>query len=645
VRLKNDVLRVDLSAYSGSAPVRIEAEISHPGPNFSGYVLAQGSDIPLDEKLFAAVPAGAGEVLRSLSPRGTFNFHARQWRDTPESPLVHQHALITLNRCGLNYERFPYPVNNIRGQVELLDGRWTFRELAGNNDTGAITCAGELVPAAGGQQLRLTIQGQNVPLEEELRDALPPAMQHLWTSLRPRGAVDLTTELAYHSRSKRMSVELWARPRGDSTSIEPVSFPYRLEQLRAEIHYRDGLVELRDVQGIHGRTALSARGQCSLHPDGGWRLRLEDLQVDRLGAEHDLLTAVPERLRRVMAELKPKGPVNLAGTVEFARQAGPASPLEAQWDVRLDLYQVGLECGVRLENVTGGIKLVGSSKGDRFSTRGELALDALSYRDYWFTEVLGPFWIDNDQVLLGSRAEPAAGGRQPRRVTAKLYGGAVVGDCQVQLGPTPQYAVRAGLYNANLAQLAKEKLSRGQRLQGNLLGSLELRGAGRNTSTLTGSGEIRLREADIYELPLMVSLLKILSIRPPDSTAFTKSDIHFRVQGEHIVLDQINFNGDAVSLLGQGQVSFDRQIDLTFHAMVGRDEFRVPVLRGLLGEASQQIMQIRVGGTLDRPETRGEAFPVVSQALQQFQQNLQGVGGEATAPAPLRTVPGPGARR
>jgi hypothetical protein len=177
--------------------------------------------------------------------------------------------------------------------------------------------------------------------------------------------------------------------------------------------------------------------------------------------------------------------------------------------------------------------------------------------------------------------------------------------------------------DSDLAQFAKENVRGRQRLNGKVQANVELQGTGRSLHALRGGGSIRLRDADIYELPVMVALLKIINMREPDTTAFTRSDIDFRIQGEHVLLDRINFSGDAISLLGLGQMNFDRQINLTFHSIVGRTEHQVPILRSVLGEASQQIMQIRVEGTIDNPTTRSEAFPRVSQAIQRLQADFQ----------------------
>ncbi len=158
-----------------------------------------------------------------------------------------------------------------------------------------------------------------------------------------------------------------------------------------------------------------------------------------------------------------------------------------------------------------------------------------------------------------------------------------------------------------------------QKLDGKILANIDLHGR-RRADSLFGSGNIHLSDANVYELPVMVSLLKIIRAKAPDTTAFTECDVAFDVRGEHIVLKRINLNGDAINLMGQGALKLDGQtnpINLQFHTMVGRGN--VPLLSGILSEASQQIMSIEVTGTIDHPITRTQAFPGANQALQQLQ--------------------------
>jgi hypothetical protein len=115
----------------------------------------------------------------------------------------------------------------------------------------------------------------------------------------------------------------------------------------------------------------------------------------------------------------------------------------------------------------------------------------------------------------------------------------------------------------------------------------------------------------------MIAMLKLLSIREPDTNAFSQSDIDFRIAGNHVYFDPIDFRGDAISLLGDGEMNVETQrIQLTFHAMVGRAQLNLPVIKDLVGGASQQLMLIHVGGTLQDPQVRREALPAVNRALE-----------------------------
>ena len=163
----------------------------------------------------------------------------------------------------------------------------------------------------------------------------------------------------------------------------------------------------------------------------------------------------------------------------------------------------------------------------------------------------------------------------------------------------------------------------GRNLRGDLSGNLQLQGSSRGTHTLQGAGTMQLRDGNVYELPLVLSLLKILSIREPDSNAFDKCDVDFQVEGTHILFDQFNFHGDAISLLGKGEMDFDHNLRMVFHAIIGNDQLQLPIVRPLLGLASQQLLLLYVYGTLDDPKTTREALPGVRRAVEEISQEAE----------------------
>jgi len=294
-------------------------------------------------------------------------------------------------------------------------------------------------------------------------------------------------------------------------------------------------------------------------------------------------------------------------------------PVTADWDLEVDLAGGGIDVGTGLNHVQGGLQLQGTYDGKSFQSRGELLVDSLIYGNIQVTDVRGPIWIDNRHVLLGSRAEGNVPGQLPRQVTANTLGGTLYGNGQVLLADDMQFSLYASLTGGDLAQIAREMKLQERNLSGKAFALLQLSGSTKGTHTLRGSGSVRLRDADIYTLPVMVSMLKIIRIRPPDQTAFTDSQIDFQVEGEHINLRRVDFHGDAISLKGDGWINLDREINLNFYTNVVRDDkYHIPVVSPLLGEASRQFMLIRVTGAFDDPKTEREALPGLNETFQQL---------------------------
>ncbi len=644
LRLEQDRLKVKSSAYAGAERVEIDGDLNHPGPHFTGWVQLKGNGIPMDRSLWAALPDKSREVFSSLNPYGTFNFVMLMTRDNPAVDRVNQHLVLTLNRCAIKYEKFPYPIGSICGTVEMIDGRWTLHSLQGNNHSGLIRCEGDFSPLADGSRLHLTFKGNDVQLDDELRDALPPGQRHVWNSVKPRGKINLTTDVTFLSGQKNVEIVLHAEPVGDTVNIEPRAFAYRLDKLQGGFDYRDGHVQFDKLRALHDRTAVTAGGSCDFLPDGSWKFQLKRLNVDRLHGDRDLIAALPTKLRKTITELSPGGPINLRGDVSLAGSGDPEAPVASAWDIDLDLQQGNINCGtVKLDNIFGGVHLTGACDGKRVQSRGELAIDSLTYKDFQVTEVRGPLWFDDERVLLGAEAEQRSHGRGGGGVSGKIYGGVLLGAVAVSLQTTPRFSVNATLSDADLERFAGENIPGKHKLKGKVQATMEVSGTTAGTHTLSGRGHVHLRDADIYELPVMVALLKILSIRSPDSTAFISSDVDYRIDGEHFYFDRIVLAGDAISLFGKGEMNVEGDIKMAFHSLVGRPELQLPVIKTVLGQASKQIMLIHVDGTLASPKTTTEVLPSINQALQALQ-------GEGITPLPpvgaggISRDQGPGAR-
>lgn len=598
-----------------------------------GWAELHGDHIPLDAKLFEAVEkfdSHARAMLGMLDPHGSIGFDTRIERLAPGA-IPQQHFTIRLNRCSINFKEFPYPIRDITGTIERFPDRsWSLRGLEGYNDTGRITCNGSLTDSPDGKLLSLTMTGTDIPLEEELRNALRPNLQRFWDDTDPRGIINLEEiQIDWFADKKKLNLRVVARPRGDTVSIEPKAFPYRMEKIQGRMIYSGGKVTIERFKAIHGQVEMSAGGYCEFPADGGWHFHLDGITVDRLRMDRELVQALPSSLRKGLIELNPSGPMYLhRGSLDLVSSGLPGEEVRAAWNMVIGFLQGSIDCGLKLHNMHGSLTMAGEFDGRTFFSDGELDIHSLMYNDIQFTEVRGPIQIDDQQISLGF-AQRKAGrwtvGNRPRRLTAKVFGGRIESDCNIKLDGGPRYTLNALLTGADLSKCAKETMPGRHRLKGKVFATVSLRGAGKSLNALQGRGEIRLREADIYELPVMISLLKILSIREPDTNAFSESNICFHIEGNRMYFDPINFTGDAISLHGRGDLEFQsKKINLTFHTVVGRDKWHIPILSPVLGGASEQALAIKVTGPLQNPTTTREFLPLAKEAVRQFQDDLRG---------------------
>jgi hypothetical protein len=632
VTYRNGHVAMHLTGSAGGHPVHVEGSIDVSRPGKPGRVEVRGEGMRIDEALLAALPAQKAEIVRRLRATGTFDFAFRHDRDPGFEKGYHNTLGIRLTRCTMAYTGFPYPLSNLTGSIQMDGSTWAIRDVRGTNDTGRIRCSGMLQQDAGeGGELTLHLTGTGIVLEQELRDALPPGMQRIWDDVDPRGTAEFTARVRHRVGSRETAVELEAAPLGDTVSIEPAWFPYRLEQLRGRLSWRDGRLRFEEVRGVHARTTVSTEGSCRFTADGGWHVSFERLTADRFRADHDVLRALPAGLQQAVSGVGLKGLLSVDGALdiystaprEVALPDGRAElvpgPAAAAWDMQLDMEQATLDVGVPLEHVHGGIRLRGTSDGQSWRSLGDVAIDSAIWRGLQVTALRGPLVVDPAGARFGAPAAAVAEPGTPRRLTGRLAGGTLLIDGSVAAGEAGRFTVAVSLADADLERIAADLSAGPTASRGRVHGVVEVSGSRAGSHSLSGQGQIRLRDADLYELPVIVSLLKILRVKAPDRTAFESSMVDFRIEGPRAYFDTIELSGDAISLVGAGEIDLDSNIKLTFRPIMGESETQLPAMKRLLGGAGGQFMLVHVDGTLGEPITSTEAFPTLAAAVQSLQ--------------------------
>ncbi len=616
-----NTLDIDLIGYAGGQPLKFVGQVYDPQPGAIGSIAISGENIKIEDRMIEALPGKTRAVIESLHPQGKFNLNWRLDRkEVGQKP--HTSLQMELLDCQMNYEKFPYPLSGIRGLVQAEDRNWTFRDLVATGSR-TVRCQGTLRPRgpdpADGNQLHLQLTGDQIPLDEDLRRALPPNVGRAWLELRPRGDIDLRAEINHISGSPKPSIGVSIAPRAESTTIEPSFFPYLMELQSGTFSYQDGAVHMSQIRARHGQTKLLTNGDGEFLNDGSWRVRLEGLAVERLMPRRDLTDALPAQLRSIIEYLRPSGWFALSkSTLAFSKAAGQNSPVNAQWDIKLNCHQANIQAGIELNNIGGAVRLVGEMVDGNSHSVGELAISTATFQDIQFTDIQGPMWVDKSLCLFGEHATDQQ--QKPiRHLTARVYDGYVRADSWVSFDVVPKYYAIAQVTGANLSRIMRERINGQLDYQGKLSANLTLSGQGRSLATMVGHGEVQITDANIYQLPMLVSMLSVLRNETPTTTAFTDVSSNYRIQGPHIYLDQLDFKGDAVSLLGRGETNFDHQLRLEFEPVVGRDEIRLPFVKNIVRGAGRQTLRMSVTGTLSDPQVTTQPLPGINNLIKQLE--------------------------
>ncbi len=660
IRLENDVLTMqDFTAFAEGQTVHLAAEFHHPGPQATGWLdVRSGGPLPLTDALIQALDERGQQITRSLHPTGMVTLTKGRFERLEAGQPGHKHLEIELHEMSVQYDKFPYPINRIGGTISVVDQQWTFANLQGFHGGSQIRAGGGWQPTTDeqlGGTLTLHFEGTDVPLDEELRSAVAALSEgggRFWHNMRPRGAVDdLTVHVVFASRTEKTSVNIRAeklppaqRAESRSISIQPTWLAARLDDITGTVTFDNGQFALQNVRAMFGDSRIELVGSGSVDAQQRWQLHLTRAIADRFQAGQRVLDVLPSRMEAAVRQLNLRGPLSLNGSIWL--RGGPSQALQAGWDLLLDIENVSTSSALGFEHIHGGIRLNGTMAANGFSSRGDIEIDSAVYRGVQITQVQGPFWIDSQQLILGSRAEAGRLDRAPRQVAARMLGGVLAFDAYVSLADQLPFVAEISFSDGDLAAIARTAHSAAGRLSGKVYAMLRVSGTSAGKDSLRGSGHVRLRNADVYQLPVMVELLSFLSLRQPDKTAFTSSDIEFRIQGDQLLyFDRIDFSGDAISLKGSGWMDLNRNVSLSFYALVGRYEFQLPIVRTLLAEASRNILAIQVVGTLDNPHVVSRPLPELEEALHRI---FPEVYGRTAAPQPgTRISPGaqPSGRR
>jgi hypothetical protein len=622
-------VRAKLTGFTGAREVDISGDWKGAGADAAVDLHVQGKDIPLDEKLLQALPRSHESLARSFHPAGLGDFDIRI-RHSPGRPAgeFNNHYQARIHHARMEWTEFPYLLGDVKGTLDIYPRHWEFGSFEGRRHGGLFWAQGRSLPPPPGRspadaQIQIEITGKNVPLDADLKRALTPRenLVKAWEKFVPAGSMNFTAKI---DRLPRQAQDLDVTVDVRGCTIVPQFFRYALNELSGQFRYAKNRVHLRNIRARHGKSAIAIpQGEVALYPGGGVYVRLPHLQAAPLVLDADFRQALPLPLKKVCEALEIKGPLQLDTELITSQTGEPGSLPVIYWNGLLKLQNASFQVGVPVEHVTGLVGCVGlhdCRQVQGINCNIELAKASLFNQPFHDVHTkLDVLKEAPDVIILGLKAP--------------IFGGQISGPGRIELNSTLRYFLDLTATEVKLDEFGRQNIGRDAKLNGVVSGRLYLEGKGSGIESLEGNGSLEMPRGRLYNLPLLLDLLKFLGLRWPDQALFEQAHALYNIHGDRLSFRQLDLIGTVISLHGAGDVKLDgSDVRLDFIPVWGRIEQVLPaVWQNIPSAIGKNLLKIEMRGKLGKDKDihfHKKPIPALVDPLKEMQDRLTGKNGQ-----------------
>ena len=297
-------------------------------------------ELELGEELFAKLPPRLTRVRDMFNPAGSIDLNATFTRGP--AGLRREYEVVP-NKLAIAYEKFRYPVQELRGSVKRVttpDGADEYIVgLDGLASGRPVQLTGRVGVAGIDPAIDLKLTGLDFPIDQKLMAAMPAKYAQDLARLNFTGRADFTADIVQAQGVDRCETAI--RVRVYSGSVHAEQFPYPLTGVAGQIAIRVAAsseralrygprvdtdrVELRDFRASHAGGLLRFSATDEAVPNSPDRRRVLDLVGENLPLDADFRAALAAMgANQAWDALRPSGALTLSAHVEIANRAAPA---------------------------------------------------------------------------------------------------------------------------------------------------------------------------------------------------------------------------------------------------------------------------------------------------------------------------------
>jgi len=509
-------------------------------------------------KLLKMIPDVGEKVWNDYQPKGNIDLTIK-YESNEDKSVTDYSAKASCKGITAKNPFIPYDISNIIGLIEMDGKNIYLKNMSGYLLNGPKTNHSMIdgVINQKSKEKRFIVSIPNLDLREEIVKSIPKKGEDIWSRYKPTGQVDFM--LNYRGFEDSSKDEYIITVDGKGNEIKYADLSIELTDVIGRVVVSKNDVQLKNLRGymINGDQLVRTVG------NGVYKLKSKDkktlFNVFDLMVTEEYLDKFPKLLKGDWFKIEPVGWVNVTLNDEVNDADG-----KDRHSVIIDAKgcKVGLtHIPVTVSDIDGRINV----KGGQLTSRN----------------INGTY----------------CGGRINGTITAD------------RTLPNGEYSGKFNFEKVSLQKLMMSFVKEEQKWTGVCEGNIELQGKGKDLKDFTAEGSAILREGHLSEVPVLLSVLKLLNLSLPKKESFHTANLKYSVKDKIVYIQELEVFSDSVELGCVGTVDFDSAVDLTVVAGLSKETFsQVPFVGGLMdfvvGGVRKKLTKVQITGTLSNPNSK-----------------------------------------
>lgn len=323
IRLGDEGIIFDVLARRGPAVFEVKGWVADGSSHSDADVTVEAASVPLDEEMYAALPARIKSLWRHFDLYGLVSCRFRLaryggTRETGAAPWKWR-MRMDLHDVAARYEAFRFMQWGLNGRIEAANGLISKIDLWAHRLGASTRITGTADLRDGHRSVDLRVTARNRPLTPDLVMALPQRVADLVRDANVKGLFDVDASVQLSAETGH---ELLCRAMVDwhDGSVQPRRWPYPIGDVRGRIwmDQASGRIEVRELTGRNGAATVQLRGAVDLKEgaEGRFQVAVDDLPLDE-----QLYRVLPAGLQRWWQAFEPKGSLGVRSDLRFGESA------------------------------------------------------------------------------------------------------------------------------------------------------------------------------------------------------------------------------------------------------------------------------------------------------------------------------------